>query len=849
MEKILIVIITSCYLFLCSNLNGQIPYNNDIVIEDITYNNQNVIKMTGASIIAAGDPSKPVVITGNSKVTFFAGEEIHLGPGFEVTGLQGDGAFGAHINPTIQVALIEPLNTNFEVGKYDKLEIGIKLPGNINALIDDFLNGYGGINPFNPDDINLYAYFVSPTGIVHYINGFYFQDYTRNLSNGTWNNVPTEYDWRIRFAPDETGEWTFNIIMQSGYQGISPIVEENFKFSCVPSSNLGYLEVGHHKRYLRFNNGQSFFPVGYNLWWMDDDGYDNINSNKGLQVEQYLNNSASQDVNYMRIGLVENFYRLEKEEIGIYNMSRAWEFDQVINNAKMNDIYLQITLHHHASLMYQYDPTCWGEYWETNPYSFLPGVNFIHDFFTNVQAKKYYKNYIRYIIARWGYSTNIAAWDQISEYDNIGKARDGDGVSYGTAYVYDSNRRAELLDWSTEMYNFLKSGDPNHLITLSFAQDEANEDFKDFWLNATDIRSTHVYGEHEEVNYVKRYDAIEDLHEIDGVEAPVLITEMGTNVCIIDCNPIEFHQSIWATAMSGGLGAGLWWWWQRLSGDNYNNQPYFEHFKPLHDFMNSFDFETNKYEPQTWKDWPTKHYFSYVLKNFDKTKAMGWYINRTHWWRYYANLPQEICLHDLMETGICEGSDISGLFNPNDDDIPIGFTENLEIHGLKSFAEYRIRHFNTNTGVYYQWVTCTTNLLGTLKPDARYTDINNPDWAFEIEYINNKSTAADSTPIDSMIVKNNIENNYKDNLSTAEEMEFKVILYPNPCNEIITITISGCQNYCDLVITDLYGRIIYTRHELGEGQFNMDVSDLSSGLYFIKFMFDGEIIVEKIIIE
>lgn len=41
------------------------------------------------------------------------------------------------------------------------------------------------------------------------------------------------------------------------------------------------------------------------------------------------------------------------------------------------------------------------------------------DFFTSEDAKARYRNYLRYIVARWGYSPAIAAWEFFNEVDNI----------------------------------------------------------------------------------------------------------------------------------------------------------------------------------------------------------------------------------------------------------------------------------------------------------------------------------------------------------------------------------------------------------------------------------------------
>jgi len=62
---------------------------------------------------------------------------------------------------------------------FDKVEIGIELPISLNIKIKNFFNesGRGGeINPFNPDDIKIWAEFISPTNDTIRRNAFFFQD-------------------------------------------------------------------------------------------------------------------------------------------------------------------------------------------------------------------------------------------------------------------------------------------------------------------------------------------------------------------------------------------------------------------------------------------------------------------------------------------------------------------------------------------------------------------------------------------------------------------------------------------------------------------------------------------------
>ena len=75
------------------------------------------------------------------------------------------------------------------LGLYEKFEISF----NIN-------NGNEYVNPFDPDEIDITAVFISPSGKKWKIPGFYY------YSMGTL--------WKVRFSPDETGAWNYSVTVR-----------------------------------------------------------------------------------------------------------------------------------------------------------------------------------------------------------------------------------------------------------------------------------------------------------------------------------------------------------------------------------------------------------------------------------------------------------------------------------------------------------------------------------------------------------------------------------------------------------------------------------------------------------
>ncbi|MCZ0212168.1 hypothetical protein OZK63_43170, partial [Streptomyces sp. UMAF16] len=65
-------------------------------------------------------------------------------------------------------------------------------------------------------------------------------------------------------------------------------------------------------------------------------------------------------------------------------------------------------LNHHGQVSTTVNPE-----WNNNPYNIANGgpCNNTWDFFSNSTAKNLFKNRMRYIIARYGYSNTIMSWE------------------------------------------------------------------------------------------------------------------------------------------------------------------------------------------------------------------------------------------------------------------------------------------------------------------------------------------------------------------------------------------------------------------------------------------------------
>ena len=75
-----------------------------------------------------------------------------------------------------------------------------------------------------------------------------------------------------------------------------------------------------------------------------------------------------------------------------------------------------------------------------------------------------------------------------------------------------------------------------------------------------------------------------------------------------------------------------------------------------------------------------------------------------------------------------------------------------------------------------------------------------------------------------------------------------VQVFPNPANDKIRITISNNNEILFFELIDKYGRKIRENRVQQNGQFTVDISDLSTGIYFIYFYTKNEKVISKKII-
>ncbi|MHC4282357.1 MAG: apiosidase-like domain-containing protein [Planctomycetota bacterium] len=236
---------------------------------------------------------------------------------------------------------------------------------------------------------------------------------------------------------------------------------------------------------------------------------------------------------------------------GVYNQLDCFMLDKIIESAEHNGIYLMLCLITRDLYMNSLSNEKSPEY---------------------QQAVLDARKFMRYAVARWGYSTSVAAWEYFNEMDP-GKPTDR---------------------FYTDVGDFLRQTDPyNHLRTTSTWHPSA----RDCRHPDIDIGQLHHYmrpGTKE--NYKDEVAVIIDktafLRE-HSPGKPALIGEFGlatpkwglSDHMKQDTKAVHFHNSLWASAFAGNSGTAMFWWWDQL-----DRQDAYSHYKPLADFLADVSF-------------------------------------------------------------------------------------------------------------------------------------------------------------------------------------------------------------------------------------------------------------------
>ena len=86
--------------------------------------------------------------------------------------------------------------------------------------------------------------------------------------------------------------------------------------------------------------------------------------------------------------------------------------------------------------------------------------------------------------------------------------------------------------------------------------------------------------------------------------------------------------------------------------------------------------------------------------------------------------------------------------------------------------------------------------------------------------------------------------------SDVDRADYRVVVYPNPADDFVTIALDGSTDGADVQIADMLGRVVGRyRISAGESSISFDVSSLAAGNYLVRIVSGDRVVIEKLIIE
>lgn len=411
-------------------------------------------------------------------------------------------------------------------------------------------------NPFDPDEVELTLHVTLPDLSVLELPAFWYQDATIAGETPQRYAVAGTPAWRVRFAPTVTGEhrWQLRLRDADGTRDIG----SGGRFEVAAGTARGVVRRdGRDGRFLRHDDGTPFIPIGHNVAWEDGSGLGTA------YWDRTYGRMAAQGANWTRLHLIHYWDGQSLEwtpgngyyqGLGRYSLELAWKIDQIVEAAERHGVHLQMVPFN--SVMFS---TTIFPQWDGNPFNQANAASggFLaqpQDFFTDERAKALVRRQLRYLVARWGYSGAILAWELFNEADLV------DGY-----YASDATRDA-VHAWHAEMAAYLKSIDPaRHLVSTSAA---LGGRFDPVWsLPEIDLVQHHNY------RPGKVDGLVGDLDRLAALGKPSLIGEFGAEdqaaETMVDTLPepergqmregLMLHNGNWAASVLGS-GAMLWWW-------------------------------------------------------------------------------------------------------------------------------------------------------------------------------------------------------------------------------------------------------------------------------------------------
>jgi hypothetical protein len=386
----------------------------------------------------------------------------------------------------------------------------------------------------NPYARDLWADILTPSGARLRLPVFFF-------GNG---------EFAVRARASEAGEYRLAAVSER-VEGravqlsiaVTSEVKQTVKTPATLPQVAGYR--GKPARFL-FGNGEHYSPIGANVPW--------ATGNQATRTRFYqhaISEFSREGLNWMRIWMAHwgglNLEWLPADlsgppQRGALDARVALEWDKIVAAAETKNVYLQIVLQHHGQYSTTVNPN-WKEHpWNAaNRGGFLttPGEFFTADLALGLTGLKY-----RYIVARWGYSPAVLAWELFNEV-------------HWTDPIHQGKNERTVADWHDAMADYLRGTDPyRHLVTTS------TENLRSPIYAKMDFYQPHLYA-HNMLAGARQFAVAPE-----NFERPIFYGEVGDDHMDLTAEQkasgIAIVPPVWASLMGQGFYAAQPWLGDRL---------------------------------------------------------------------------------------------------------------------------------------------------------------------------------------------------------------------------------------------------------------------------------------------
>lgn len=342
------------------------------------------------------------------------------------------------------------------------------------------------------------------------------------------NGVTTEQiayfdhgSWKTQFAAPLAGKYKATLL-HNGKTSKEESIPTELVFDQKAAHGFTHLDKLNVNR-LSYDDGSPLFPIGINLAWQGT----------GQPLEEVVKSMGHAGITWTRFyaGSRDGKNPWWPQDDPFAIRDQLWpkaldKWGSLTTSCDDANVDFEIALFDASDLS-----TSDERGWIKNPWNEANGgfLKSPGEFFTNAEAKRREKMWIRYAVARWSGDPHLFAWEIWSEYTETKPAP----------------------EWIKEMAEYIRSLDGyGHLIATS---DTSQMDVADFY-------SPHLIEDQLPTTLASK---------VFPNDKPVLIGEFGPVHDQGDHERAFINTSIWQSIRQNRAGAAMYWNWERVENRNY----------------------------------------------------------------------------------------------------------------------------------------------------------------------------------------------------------------------------------------------------------------------------------------